>query len=164
MQGTAGNPGDPKSTDLVERESSRVQAVACLFPPTDFLNYGGEGKYAFGLDGVLAAFRPAADVRELDSKTLRLERPIDQAKHLEMAARISPVSHASADDPPTLIIHGDADALVPIQQAQVLVAKLKATGVRAELIVRKGRGHDFAGVDKDVAAMMDWFDEHLKKK
>jgi acetyl esterase/lipase len=164
MQGTAGDLGNSKSNDLMERESSRVQAVACLFPPTDFVNYGDEGKYAFGLDGLLAAFRTAVDVRELDPKTLRLERATDQQKHLELAAKISPITHVSADDPPTLIVHGDADKLVPIQQAELIVAKLKKAGVRAELVTRKGRGHDFNGIDKDVAAMTDWFDEHLKKK
>src|SRR5262249_47650879 len=47
MQGTAGDAGNPKANDPVERASSRVQAVACFYPPTDFLNYGGKGKYAF---------------------------------------------------------------------------------------------------------------------
>jgi acetyl esterase/lipase len=166
MQGTSGDLGNSTSNDAVERASSRVQAVACLFPPTDFLNYGDDGKYAFALDGTLAAFRAAIDVREMDPKTFRLERVEEQQqeKHLALAAKISPISHVSADDPPTLIIHGDADRLVPIQQAELIVAKLKGAGVRAELITRKGRGHDFAGIDKDVATMTDWFDEHLKKK
>ena len=44
MLGTAGDKGDPKAKDPVDRESSRVQAVACFFPPTDFLNYGKPGK------------------------------------------------------------------------------------------------------------------------
>jgi hypothetical protein len=35
---------------------------------------------------------------------------------------------------------------------------------RSELVVRSGRGHDFAGVDKDVAAMADWFDHQLQKE
>src|SRR4051794_5830768 len=42
--GTAGGPGDPKAKDPVDRESSRVQAVACFFPPTDLLNYGAAGR------------------------------------------------------------------------------------------------------------------------
>jgi len=162
MQGTAGDLGNAKSHDPVERESSRVQAVACLFPPTDFLNYGGQGNYAFGPGGLLAAFRPAVDVRELDPKTMLLERPVDEKKHLELAEKISPISHVSADDPPTLIVHGDADLLVPIRQAEVIVAKLEEAGVRAQLVIRQGRGHDFAGIDKDVTVMTDWFDEHLK--
>jgi acetyl esterase/lipase len=37
MQGTAGNEGNPEAKDPVDRVSSRVQAVACFFPPTDRL-------------------------------------------------------------------------------------------------------------------------------
>lgn len=33
MLGTAGSQGDPNAKDPVDRESSRVQAVACFFPP-----------------------------------------------------------------------------------------------------------------------------------
>jgi len=162
MQGTAGNGGNPQSADPVERESSRVQAVACLFPPTDFLNYGGTDKYAFAADGVLAAFQTAIDVRQMNNTTMRLER-LDDAQQKEIARQVSPIFHVSADDPPTLVIHGDADVLVPIQQAEAIVAKLKEVGVRAELITRPGRGHDFNGVEKDIDDMTNWFDEHLKK-
>jgi acetyl esterase/lipase len=163
MQGTAGDLGDPDASDPVERESSRVQAVACLFPPTDFLNYGGEGKYAFGDGELLMGFRTAVDVRELDLQTLRLERTTDEQKQLELAATISPITHVSADDPPTLIVHGDADTLVPIQQAEAIVARFGEVGVRAELITRPQRGHDFNGIEADVAAMTDWFDTRLTK-
>ena len=44
MLGTAGSLGDPNAKDPVDRESSRVQAVACFFPPADLLNYGQAGK------------------------------------------------------------------------------------------------------------------------
>ena len=67
--------------------------------------------------------------------------------------RVSPITHVSADDPPTLIIHGDADKLVPIEQAEAFVAKLKKTGVPAELIVKKGAGHGWPGIDKDVPTL-----------
>ena len=43
MLGTAGDAGDPNAKDPVDPVSSRVQAVACFFPPTDFLNYGKAG-------------------------------------------------------------------------------------------------------------------------
>src|SRR5262249_36396451 len=59
MQGLAGGAGDPSAKDPVERVSSRVQAVACFFPPTDFLNYGKPGEVALGcgaLAGLKAAF------------------------------------------------------------------------------------------------------------
>lgn len=164
MLGTAGDKGNAQASDPVDRESSRVQAVACLFPPTDFLNYGGDGKYAFGQGELLFAFRTAVDTREMDPKTLRLERSSDDKQARELATQISPITHASSDDPPTLIVHGDADKLVPIQQAELLVAKLKEQGVKAELLTRPNRGHDFNGIDKDVAAMVDWFDKHLGKE
>ena len=48
MQGTAGTTGNASAKDPIDRESSRVQAVACFFPPTDFLNYGKPGEIAIG--------------------------------------------------------------------------------------------------------------------
>ena len=44
------------------------------------------------------------------------------------------------------------------------MARFKEVGVTAELVIRKGRGHDFKGVDKDFPVIADWFDKHLKKK
>jgi gluconolactonase len=163
MQGTAGDPGNPKATDPIERTSSRVQAVACFFPPTDFLNYGKEGENAFAEDGVLADFRTAIDVRRFDRRTKRLEHITDKERLEKLYRQVSPITHVSADDPPTLIIHGDADKLVPIQQAEVIVAKLKKEGVPAELVIKKGAGHGWGGMDKDMAAIVDWFDKYLKR-
>ncbi|HEY7424740.1 MAG TPA: alpha/beta hydrolase [Gemmataceae bacterium] len=164
MQGVAGDKGDRRSTDAVERTSSRVQAVACFFPPTDFLNYGEKGKRAFAEDGVLANFRTAIDVRELDKSSKRLEHLTDKEKVGTLYRRVSPITHVSADDPPTLIIHGDADKLVPIQQAEVMIARLKKVGVPAELVVKKEAGHGWAGMEKDVVTIADWFDKYLKKQ
>jgi dipeptidyl aminopeptidase/acylaminoacyl peptidase len=62
-----------------------------------------------------------------------------------------------------LIVHGDADKLVPIQQAELIIAKLKEAGVTAELVVKKGAIHGWKGMEKDVATFADWFDRHLKK-
>lgn len=163
MQGTAGNPGDPKAKDTVDRVSSRVQAVACFFPPTDFLNYGEKGKDAIGR-GTLANFRAAFDVRMMDSKTKALERVTDEEKILELGRQISPITHVTADDPPTLIIHGDKDTLVPIQQAQIIIEKFKEVGVPAELVVKSGAGHGWPNIQKDMTTIADWFDKYLKKK
>ena len=163
MLGVAGNSGNLQSTDAVERTSSRVQAVACFVPPTDFLNYGEKGKFAFAEDGVLSDFRTAVDVREFDKHTRRLEHLADKEKIEALFRRLSPLSHVSADSAPTLIFQGDADTLVPLQQAEVMVAKLKKAGVPAELIVKKGANHIWPSMDKDMARLVDWFDKHLKK-
>ena len=82
---------------------------------------------------------------------------------LEIARQISPVNHVTQDDPPTLIIHGDADTLVPIQQAELIIAKLKAAGVPAELAVKKGAGHGWLTLPLDMSTIADWFDKYLGK-
>jgi acetyl esterase/lipase len=161
MQGTAGDTGDKSSKDPVDQTSSRVQAVACFFPPTDFLNYGKPGENALGR-GVLSGFKAPFDFQEFD-KDKKVFRPItDEAKVLEIGRQISPITHASADDPPTLIIHGDADVLVPIQQAELILDKLKSAGVETKLVVRKAAGHGWPDLLKDMSIIADWFDAHLK--
>jgi acetyl esterase/lipase len=162
MQGTAGNKGNPDAKDPIDRTSSRVQAVACFFPPTDFLNYGEKGKDAIGR-GTLANFRPAFDFHEFDKEARAFMRITDEERILDMGRQISPITHVTADDPPTLIIHGDADKLVPIQQAEVFIAKLKEAGVPAELVTRRGAAHGWKNLQADYLLFADWFDQHLKK-
>jgi len=162
MQGLAGDTGDPSARDPVDRASSRVAAVACFYPPTDFLNYGKEGEIALGR-GVLKDFKAPFDFHELDKKTNVFVPVTDEEKVLEIGRKISPVNHASKDDPPTLIIHGDADKLVPIQQAEVLVQKLKDAGVEAKLVTKPGAAHGWPDQGKDMVQITDWFDEYLKK-
>jgi dipeptidyl aminopeptidase/acylaminoacyl peptidase len=163
MLGTAGDKGDPNARDPVDRASSRVQAVACFFPPTDFLNYGKAGEEKIHPMDHAPPFRAAFDYRELDKES-RLWVPITDTKRLqEIAREISPVSHVSPDDPPTLIIHGDKDLLVPLQQSELIVRKLKKARVETNLVVKKGSGHGWLGLDKDITQLIDWFDKHLKK-
>jgi acetyl esterase/lipase len=161
MQGTAGDQGKPDAKDPIDRTSSRVQAVACFFPPTDFLNYGGKDKFA--LDTILTRFKAPFDFHEFDAKAGVYVPVTDKEKVRELCRKVSPISHVSPDDPPTLIIHGDADQLVPIQQAEIMVAKLKEAGVPAELVVKKGAAHGWKGMDKDAEMLADWFDKYLRK-
>jgi acetyl esterase/lipase len=161
MMATAGAQGDPSASDPVDRESSRVQAVACFFPPTDFLNYGKPGDARIHATDHAPPYRAAFDYRELDRQSM-LWVAITDAKRLEEVARqISPVSHVTPDDPPTLIIHGDADKLVPLQQSEEIVEKLKKVGVETTLVIKKGAGHGWLGLDKDVTQVADWFDRYL---
>lgn len=162
MQGTAGTLGDAKSKDPIDRASSRVQAVACFFPPTDFLNYGEKGKDAIGR-GTLSGYKAPFDFKVFDAKTRTYERITDEAKIVEIGRVISPITHVTADDPPSLIIHGDKDLLVPIQQAEIFVTKMKEVGAVAELVVRKDAVHGWKGIEKDRTLFADWFDKHLKK-
>jgi acetyl esterase/lipase len=161
MQGTAGEKGDPEAKDPIARMSSRVQAVACFFPPTDFLNYGEKGKDALGR-GTLANFKAPFAFQTLDRKTNTFVPITDEEQIVAIGRGISPFYHVTPDDPPTLIIHGDADKLVPIQQAEIIISRLKEVKVPAELVVRKGAAHGWPKLVNDLTILADWFDRHLK--
>jgi acetyl esterase/lipase len=163
MQGCAPREGDKKSRDPVDGESSRVAAVACFFPPTDFLNYGKPGQEALG-GGVLVNFKAPFDFVELDPKSRSFVPIADSERRREIGKRISPVYHVSAKSTPTLIIHGDADELVPIQQAELIIEKLKSARVPCELVVKPKAGHGWPGLDKDLRILADWFDKYVAKK
>ncbi|WP_237170657.1 alpha/beta hydrolase [Paludisphaera borealis] len=163
MLGTAGKAGDPSAKDPVDRESSRVQAVACFFPPTDWLNFGEPGKERLRATDFEPQFSAAFDYRKPDEKT-GLWLPIDDPDtRREIARATSPITHVTPDDPPTLLIHGDADTLVSIQQSESFEKKLRETGVESRLIVKKGSGHGWVGLDKDLDTFVEWFDQHLAK-
>ena len=147
--GTQGGPGKPDAKDPIDRESSAVQAVACFFPPTDFLNYGAPGENAVGigtLKNFKAAFGPRSDTPE---------------GREELGKEISPIYFITAHLPPTLIIHGDADKLVPIQQAESFVQRATEAGAIAKLVVKPGAGHGWPDMQTDTVLLANWFDEHF---
>ncbi len=169
MLATAGGPGKADAKDPVDRESSRVQAAAAFFPPTDFLNYGKDGENAVGR-GVLKDFRAPFDfhrfvpIEGAFPGAGTFERITEEDEILKIARDISPVNLVTADDPPVLLIHGDADKLVPIQQAEIFRKKMDEVKVPAEIVVRPGAGHGWVDLHKDWGLIADWFDAHLVKK
>jgi acetyl esterase/lipase len=162
MMGCTGRDGDPKAVDPIDRGSSRVQAVACFYPPTDFLNYGKEGEIALG-NGTLKNFKAPFDFTEYDPKTRSFNLVTDEDKRKEIGRTISPVYHVTEKSAPMLMVHGDADFLVPIQQAELMIEKLKAAKVPCELVVKKGAGHGGPAFAMEGKTLIDWFDKHLKK-
>ncbi len=148
--GTQGGKGAADAKDPIDRESSAVQCVACFFPPTDFLNYGKEGEDAVGV-GTLKDFKTAFGAR---SETAEGRQ--------KLGREISPIYFITPTMPPTLIVHGDADKLVPIQQAESFVKQAEAVGAKAKLITKAGKVHGWAEMGQDMVTMADWFDEHLR--
>lgn len=153
MMGAYGGPGPEDAKDPVDRASSKVQAIACLFPPTDFLNYGREGQAAMKIP-VLRPFWPAFGVTESTS-----EEELDQ-----LARKLSPIYGDLKNMPPTLIIHGDADLLVPLQQSERLINRLKELNVPCKLEVRQGKGHGWPGIESEATVLAEWFEQHLGRK
>lgn len=64
-----------------------------------------------------------------------------QPNRMEVARLVSPMTHVRAGLPPTLVIHGDADPIVPFDQAVRIVDALKKAGVTAELFTVPGGRH-----------------------
>ena len=149
--GTQGHDGDPKAKDPVDRESSRVQAVACFFPPTDFENWGAPGDTQVGVGKVGRQFYGA-----FGSPSDTLE------SRLEYGRPISPIHFVTKSMAPTLVIHGEADGLVPIYQAEIFEKKARDTGAVYNLVRLPGKDHGWPGMEKDLVQFADWFKTHLK--
>ena len=134
------------------KTDATVLAVGAFFPPTDFLNYGGQ-KLDPRKEGRLNQFlaRLAYGKSEGDADLT------DDEVH-KAAVAVSPARLVPTDAPPFLLIHGDADKAVPLQQSQVLLKALEEKGADAKLIVKEGGGHPWPTIREEVAIMADWFD------
>lgn len=64
----------------------------------------------------------------------------------------SPINYVSETSAPTLMLHGTADRLVPVEQAEMLHKKLDEFHVKNRLVVYPGLGHDgWVGQDLENA-------------
>ena len=63
------------------------------------------------------------------------------SKRVKRARELSPLTYVRAGAPPVLIIHGDADAVVPHHQSKRLARALEAEGSRVELVTLEGGQH-----------------------
>jgi acetyl esterase/lipase len=147
MIATTPDDGKPGSSDPVERVSCRVQAVVAWFPPTDFINWGTpEGFRA------IEAGRPGF-FQGIFGKVTDLDTQLKS---------ISPIYQVTKDDPPLLMIHGDKDATVPLQQSQLLKEKYDEAGLPVQLIVQPGGGHTYwPSIMDQYPAVWAWFDRYL---
>ena len=129
-------------------QSSRVAAVVDYFGPTDFVlrakthpeRANAKGSSTFGLLG-----GPAIE------KT-------------EQAKRASGVTYVSADDPPLLIIHGDQDKTVYLDQSESIRKAYETARLDVAMIVVPGGGHGgkvfFTG--ENIRRVQEFLDKHLR--
>jgi len=128
-------------------QSSRVQAVADLFGPADL---------------------PAM----LTGSALLVGKNVFGATSRDdpILSKASPVTYISQDDPPFLILQGDKDKVVPMEQSQEFYDHLKSGGVTATLVIVKNAGHGFTpdggAINPSRAELTkmlaDFFDKYLK--
>ena len=145
-----GTTGGTRRFDVGENldQSSRVQCVLDWFGPTDFLHWGDP---------------PATAI--LDTPNTALARLIGGPilSHQDLARAASPVYFVDKDSAPFLILHGDKDGTVPLQQSGELNAALQKAGVESTLKVVAGAGHGgpaFTTAD-NLQLMADFADRHL---
>jgi len=153
--GTQGGIDDAKARDPVDRESSAVQGVACFFPPTDFLNYG---------DTNINVLLAATPLMAQEFGATFGDMPGERAAQQKYGESISPIYSITTNMPPTLIIQGDADVLVPEQQAISFSDRAKALGATVKVMVKSGEGHGWKDLQPDMESCADWFDRYLRGK
>lgn len=131
---------------------SPVNAVAAIAPPTDLVNWGKPG-FLFTDDPQLAMFVPA----------LGFDSTSPPRAVRALAKQLSPITYVNAKYPPTLIIHGDSDKIVPLQQAQAMQQALAKAGVEHKLEVIPGGGHDDKTFGPGLMKALEWFKAELLK-
>lgn len=126
-----GTTGEIRDFDKGENldQSSAVQCVIDWFGPADFLHYG-----EIPADKLLAGNNAVARL---------LGGPVPE--RLGLARKASPITYVSKTAAPFLILQGDKDEIVPLQQSQELNAALLKAGVESTLIVVPGAGHGGPG-------------------
>ena len=119
-----GTPGAPVLTPGCEvrgEQDTGVAAVAAFYPPTDLARLSSSG-YLHGMDRFLGG--TAADV----PGRYRLS---------------SPLLWAGPGDPPTFLVHGGSDRIVPSGQSELLAGRLGEAGVPCRLVELPWANHTF---------------------
>jgi acetyl esterase/lipase len=130
MMGTSGSVGEMTihtKTAQIEGQvgnylsySSSVHAVVDWFGPTDFQRMDSCGS---------EMVHDADDSPE----SILVGGPIQENE--DLCALANPISYIDPTDPPFLILHGDADPLVPHCQSEMLFQRLQEAGVSSEYIL-----------------------------
>jgi acetyl esterase/lipase len=142
--------GEPELEGSVGSElkvSSAVQAVVSL--------YG-----ASNLTSILAQSSPHGLSVRVPALELLLGGQPDALPDLARLA--SPVFHVDASDPPLLLLHGDQDDQMPIEQSRELEAAYAKLGLPVQLSVVPGSGH--GGPAFTDAAHLQLIDAFLRER
>ncbi|MBL8827258.1 MAG: alpha/beta hydrolase [Planctomycetaceae bacterium] len=128
-------------------QSSRVAAVVDYYGPTDF---------------VLRGKTHHARANAPDSSTYQLLGGAANANP-DKARRASGVTYVTADDPPMLILHGDRDKTVYMDQSESLRDAYTQAKLPVELIVVPGGGHGGAvyHTGENRRRVIKFFRQHL---
>lgn len=127
-------------------QSSSVQAVLDFYGPTNFLT-------------ILDQSTPHGLSVRVPALTLLLGKPVGQVP--DLARKASPVFQLDATDPPMLIVHGDQDPQVPVNQSLELWNAYKKNSLQVQLEIVSGAAHGGEAYNKKE--MMETVNKFLKK-
>lgn len=87
------------------------------------------------------------------------------AENEAIARRASPVFYVGSNDPPLLLLHGDQDPQMPINQSHELHGAYKKAGHDTQLIVVHGAAHggDAFYSEENIEAVARFLDRTLRK-
>lgn len=142
LLGTSGDVKELEGDNGSPGYSSRIQCVVDYCGPSNFLSFiGQKGDGGKGAVTMLFGGPPA--------------------EHAAAARAASPVTWASADDPPFMVVHGTHDGTVPFAQGEELKAALEKAGVSVTFIRIEGGGHGIGGREL-YQRQRAFFDKHLR--
>ncbi len=145
LLGTTGDAKSPYWASLPSGSSNRVQAVCDWCGPSDLQTIAKQGGSTYVLSrAVCSLLRGTPEERSL------------------IAREASPVTYVHKSCPPFLIMHGDKDDIVPIEQSIEFAKALKATGANSTLEIIPGAKHMF-GSPEITNRVFQFFDLYLKK-
>lgn len=156
LLGTTGSFSVYDRVGLYLGYSSAVQAVCTFAAPTDLLQMSAV---------VGHEWHDAPDSFE----SRLLGGPLQE--RADRAAQANPVTYLVGDTqmPPFLILHGDRDTYVPVNQAAILFEALRRAGREVTLYLIPGGDHGLKGLSeveiiKIVMRVRVFFDAHLRHR
>ncbi len=142
---------ESENSENIEKESTSISACCDWSGPTDLINF----REQCPPDAVYSTFQPADLVDQL------LGGPAQKKEAL--AREASPITYASENCPPILIMHASEDPIVPFIQSQEFANRLKSVGAPVTMIKVNSDDHVIfnSGTFETVT---DFFAEELKSK
>jgi acetyl esterase/lipase len=106
-------------------QSNQVHGVLALYPPTDFLSVPED------FDGLLDFYAEDSPVTQLLGESISTA-----PQKSDLASPLKLVQSPSIQNkcPPTFLLHGDADPIVPVEQSELMHAALLEAGVDSQLM------------------------------
>ena len=118
-----------------KNSTPKVKALVDMFGPTD----------------MAALYSASTPVTQAGLQVLLAGTP---AANPSLYQSSSPINFVTAQSPPTLILHGSLDPIVPIAQSNALKTKLQTMGVTVQMVTYPTEGHSWTGI-----SLLDTYDK-----